>query len=165
MPRTNKITARVVPENKGAYQDFLNFDERTKSKVSDLLRSFKSEYEKMTLIYVEPIDMMSKLEEIIIQIRCKETIESELRLSLNLNKKKDMSYIYARTLFYRRNKQINDIRVCIGTTENVGGDLDALLRDGAFREICRRELIRVMDKEIEVNINNLKLVEKDEQNI
>ena len=44
MPRTNKITARVVPENKGAYQDFLNFDERTKSKVSNLLRSFKSEY-------------------------------------------------------------------------------------------------------------------------
>jgi hypothetical protein len=76
-----------------------------------------------------------------------------------------MSYIYARTLFYRRNKQINDIRVCIGTTENVGGDLDALIKDGAFRAICRRELIRVMDKEIEVNINNLKLVEKDEQNI
>ena len=162
MPRTNKITARVVPENKGAYQDFLNLDERTRSIVSDLLRSFKSEYEKMASIYKTPIDMMSSLEEIIIQIRCKEVILEELRLSLNLNKKKDMSYIYARTLFYRKNKQINDIRVCIGSSEQYGADLVGLLDDEEFRHICCIKLTEAMDKEIEVNINNLKLVEKDE---
>ena len=162
MPRTNKITARVVPENKGAYQDFLNLDERTKSNVSNLLKLVKLEYEKMALIYTEPIDMMSRLEEIIIQIRCKEAIIEELRLSLNLNKKKDMSYVYARTLFYRKNKQINDIRVCIGSSDQYGTDLVGLLEDEEFRHICVIKLTEVMDKEIEVNINNLKLVEKDE---
>ena len=105
---------------------------------------------------------MSCLEEIIIQIRCKEVIESELRLSLNLNKKKDMSYIYARTLFYRRNKQINDIRVCIGSSEQYGDDLVLLLSDVEFRQICQVKLLEVMDKEIEANIFNLKLVNVDE---
>lgn len=162
MPRTNKITARVVPENTGAYQEFLNLDERTRSEVSDLLRLFKSEYEKMALIYKTPIDMMSCLEEIIIQIRCKEVINEELRLSLNLNKKKDMSYVYARTLFYRRNKQINDIRVCIGSSEQYGDDLVGLLEDEEFRVLCKTKLTEVIDKEIDMNIINLKLVEKDE---
>lgn len=162
MPRTNKITARVVPENKGAYQDFLNFDERTRSRVSDLLRSVKAHYEMMAFTHKEDIDYMSCLEEIIIQIRCKEVIDSELRLSLNMNKKKNMSYVYARTLFYRKNKEINDIRVCIGLSEQYGTDLVGLLEDEEFRKICEKKLLEVMDKEIEVNINNLKLVEKDE---
>jgi len=162
MPRTNKITARVVPENKGAYQDFLNLDERTKSKVSDLLRSVKLHYEMMAFTHKEDIDYMSCLEEIIIQIRCKEVILEELRLSLNLNKKKDMFYIYARTLFYRRNKQINDIRVCIGTQDQYGTDLAGLLDDEEFKHICCIKLTEAMDKEINANINNLKLVEKDE---
>lgn len=162
MPRTNKITARVVPENKGAYQDFLNFDERVKLKVSDLLRSVKLHYEMMAFTHKEDIDYMSYLEEVIIQIRCKEVILDELRLSLNFNKKKDMSYIYARTLFYRKSKEINDIRVCIGQSDQYGTDLEDLLQDEEFRHICVIKLTEAMDKEIEVNINNLKVVEKDE---
>ena len=157
MPRTNKITARVVPENKGAYQDFLNLDERTKSKVSDLLRSVKLHYEMMAFTHKEDIDYMSCLEEIIIQIRCKEVIEDELRLSLNMNKKKDMSYVYARTLFYRRNKQINDIRVCIGSSDQYGDDLVGLLEDVKFRVLCKTKLTEVIDKEIDMNIINLNL--------
>ena len=162
MPRTNKITARVVPENKGVYQDFLNLDERTKSNVSDLLRSVKLQYEMMAFTHKEDIDYMSCLEEVIIQIRCKEVILEELRLSLNLNKKKDMSYIYARTLFYRRNKQINDIRVCIGSSEQYGTDLNSLLDDEEFRHICVIKLTEAMNKEIEANIINLKLVPANE---
>ena len=79
-----------------------------------------------------------------------------------MNKKKNMSYVYARTLFYRKNKQINDIRVCIGQSDQYGTDLVGLLEDEEFRHICVIKLTEVMDKEIEVNINNLKLVEKDE---
>ena len=76
MPRTNKITARVVPENKGAYQDFLNFDERARSRVSDLLRSVKSHYEMMAFTHKEDIDYMSCLEEITVDsIDCEENID------------------------------------------------------------------------------------------
>jgi len=157
MPRTNKITARVVPENKCAYQEFLNLDERVKLEVSDLLRSVKVHYEMMAFTHKEDIDYMSCLEEIIIQSRCKEVIENELRLSLNMNKKKDMSYVYARTLFYRRNKQINDIRVCVGSSDQYGTDLVGLLEDVEFRVLCKTKLTEVMDKEIGSNIINLNL--------
>jgi hypothetical protein len=94
------------------------------------------------------------MEEIIIQMRCKEVIDSELRLSLSRN------YIYARSLFYRRGNKINDIRVVVGRVEDHGTDLDALMKDQVFRDVCTSTLLGHMDREIEANKINLKTLTK-----
>jgi len=158
MPRSNKITACVLPNRMGSYIEFINLDANMGLNVSDLMKSIKTEYLDLMTDHYDHLEKMSKLEEIIIQFRCKEVIESELRLSLNRNKKNDMTYVYARSLFYRSKNKIKDIRVCIGSVDQYGNDLNELITNAEFREICVSKLKGVIDKEIESNINNLKIV-------
>jgi hypothetical protein len=121
---------------------------------SETLVSLKKEYEELTSENRGTISTLASLEEIIIQIRCKEVINSELRLSLSRN------YIYARSTFYRRGNKINDIRVVVGTTEDHGTDLRKLHKDKIFRDVCISTLKGHMDKEINANIANLKTIVK-----
>jgi hypothetical protein len=163
MPRNNKITEKVFAEiaetndKKGAYEKFLAVDELLGLPVGDPLKKLKKDYEVLVKVQVDDIKVLAALEEIIIQIRAKEVINSELRLSLSRN------YIYARSLFYRRGKKINDIRVVAGKVSQYGTNLGKLLKDDIFRTICWSALIKAMDKEIEKNITNLNTVYKYEK--
>jgi hypothetical protein len=156
MPRLNKATEKVfaeiaeTPQKKGQYTTFLNIDKVMGIKESPALKEFKEMYDELTQENRGTISTLAALEEIIIQIRAKEVIESELRLSLSRN------YIYARSLFYRRGNKINDIRVVVGTTEDYGTELNVLLENEAFRTICWTALKKAMDKEIEANVEKLK---------
>ena len=156
MPRLNKVTEKVfaeiaeTPQKKGQYTTFLNIDKVMGITESPALKEFKEMYDDLTAENKGTISTLAALEEIIIQIRAKEVIESELRLSLSRN------YIYARSLFYRRGNKINDIRVVVGTTEDYGTELNVLLENEAFRTICWTALKKAMDKEIEANVEKLK---------
>jgi hypothetical protein len=160
MPRLNKVTEKVfaeiaeTPKKKGAYTTFLDIDRIMGLPESDSLRTLKEEYNELTSDNRGTISMLATLEEIIIQMRCTEVVESELRLSLSRN------YIYARSLFYRRGNKINDIRVIVGTTEEHGDDLESLLKDEGFRLLCYTSLIAAMSKEIEANKVKLKTLSK-----
>ena len=160
MPRLNKVTEKVfaeiaeTPKKKGQYQTFLNIDKIMGLPESDSLKAFKAEYDELTSENHGTFSTLAALEEIIIQIRCKEVVDSELRLSLSRN------YIYARSIFYRRGNKINDIRVVVGTTEAYGDDLKALFNDLHFCDICKIKLWEAMDKEIESNIVTLKTLTK-----
>jgi hypothetical protein len=156
MPRINKVTEKVfaeiaeTPKKKGSYTTFLNIDKVMGLPESDSLKEFKGLYDELTSENKGTISTLSTLEEIIIQTRCKEVIESELRLSLSRN------YIYARSVFYRRGNKINDIRVVIGRTEDYGTDLENLLSGKTFRNLCKDTLIAAMTKEIGANVETLK---------
>jgi hypothetical protein len=156
MPRTNKVTEKVfaeiaeTPKKKGMYITFLDIDRIMGLPESESLKGLKAEYDELTSENKGTISTLAALEEIIIQIRCKEVVDSELRLSLSRN------YIYARSLFYRRGNKINDIRVIVGTTEEYGDNLKHLLKNEDFRTICRTTLRKAMDKEIEINKLTLK---------
>lgn len=160
MPRTNKVTEKVfaeiaeTPKKKGEYTSFLEIDKIMGLPESEALMSLKKEYEELTSENRGTISTLASLEEIIIQIRCKEVINSELRLSLSRN------YIYARSTFYRRGNKINDIRVVVGTTEDHGDNLSVLLKDKVFRDVCISTLRGHMDREINANIANLKSIVK-----
>jgi len=162
MPRNNKITERVFADiaeatpGTGAYDKFLAIDEELGLPISPQLESVKEKYKELSQDCVYDVKVLAMLEEIIIQIRAKEVINSELRLSLSRN------YIYARSLFYRRGKEINDIRVIAGKTEDFGEELDELLEDDNFRILCRKKLTQAMDEEILKNIDQLNLVYKYE---
>jgi hypothetical protein len=158
MPRNNKITERVFADiaetgaRKGAYDKFLAVDEDLGLQESETLTAMKEKYHDLTKECVDDIKALAAVEEIIIQIRAKEVIDSELRLSLSRD------YIYARSLFYRQGNQINDIRVVVGKASQYGSDLDKLIKDDIFRTICWNALTNAMNNEIEKNIKNLTLV-------
>lgn len=158
MPKNNKVTARVFADiaetigRKGAYEEFLDIDHEMGLQESTTLTAMKEKYSLLAHARAEDIKALAAIEEIIIQIRSKEVIESELRLSLSRD------YIYARSLFFRRGKEINDIRVVVGKVDDYGSDLDTLLQDPSFRALCQTKLIEAMDKEVEKNVKQLKLV-------
>jgi hypothetical protein len=168
MPRTNKITGRVfadlskTPTQLGANERFLNLDEEMGLQVSKSLAAMKKKYKSLSgeSEFVDVLDKLASIEEIIIQMRCKLVVESEIRLSLSRN------YIYARSLFYRRGNEINDIRVIVGKTDDLGTDFDLintrLLTDQAFLTLCSSKIREAMDKEIEKNVLNLNTVYANE---
>ena len=151
MPRLSKITKRVFadvikPDNhRASYDEFLKIDEKMGLYESEFLKEMKGRYFTLVREHVDDIETLAAMEEIIIQIRAKEVIDSELRLSLSRN------YIYARSLFYRRNTKINDIRVIIGKVEDHGDDLNQLINDSAFRDLCKQKLLEAMNNEIRLN--------------
>ena len=163
MPRLQKVTEKVfaeiaeTPQKKGAYTTFLDIDNVLDLPESDELHDMKREYKHIVTESKSVISTLAALEEIIIQIRCKNVISKELRLSLSRN------YIYARSIFYRRGNKINDIRVVVGTTEEYGDDLGELINVPAFRDLCIMDITVAMEKEIETNINQLKTLIEDER--
>lgn len=154
MPRNQKIIERVfadiIPSDTkfGQYDTLLSI----KDENTDILSEMKDLYKSMISDNFNVLSNLAKVEEIIIQLRCKEAIDTELRLSLSRN------YIYARSLFYRRGRAINDIRVIIGKTSEFREGIDVLINDIDFRTICKAVLLNAMEKEITANISNLKLL-------
>jgi hypothetical protein len=159
MPRLQKVTEKVfaeiaeTPQKKGAYTTFLEVDKILGLPEEDeLLQEMKGIYEEIVTEKKKLISELSAIEEIIIQIRCKRVINEEIRLSLSRN------YIYARSIFYRRGHQINDIRVVVGTTNEYGDDLNALMKDKVFLSKGIAKLLTAMQEEINKNVEQLKTI-------
>jgi hypothetical protein len=89
---------------------------------------------------------LAKLEEVIMQLKSKESVLENIKLSLV------REYIYARALFYREGKGTKDIRVIVEKTDIVGDDLRLLVKTPSFLEKAKEKLEAAMDKEIEDNI-------------
>ncbi len=163
MPRLQKVSEKVfaeiaeTPQKKGAYTTFLDIDKVLGLPEPPELHELKNMYKDLVTESKEAISTLAALEEIIVQIRCKNVIDQELRLSLSRN------YIYARSIFYRRGNQINDIRIVVGTTETYGDALGDLIEDNGFRGVCITRLQKAMEKEIKNNINQLKTLVRNEE--
>jgi hypothetical protein len=95
-------------------------------------------------------EKLAKLEGVIMQMRAKELISEEVKLSLVRDE-----YIYARTLFYREDRETKDIRVIVGKTEFHGNNLEELSRDETFMRLAKDKLAKAIDKEIQRNLNEL----------
>ena len=156
MPRLQKVSEKVfaeiaeTPQKKASYMSFLDIDKVLGLPEPPELKEMKEMYREILVEVKDSVSTLASLEEIIVQIRCKNVIDSELRLSLSRN------YIYARSIFYRRGTKINDIRVVIGTTDSYGDNLTKLIKNTGFCAECKVKLIQSMDSEIKKNINQLK---------
>jgi hypothetical protein len=150
MPKHNNVIERVFSEiTTSDIQKFLDFEKNTGLQETENQTAIKKLYTNILGQNIESIKELASIEEIIIQMRCVEFIKSNLRLSLSRD------YIYARSLFYRRGKEMNDIRVIVGKTDEYGDKINELIEDPNFRIICTEKLVEGMNKEI---INNIKLV-------
>lgn len=152
MGRVNKETEGVFTDIVGttselsSYDVFLRNENVTQSK---LLKEYVEKYKKMIDKNRVTFDNLSKLEEIIMQLRSRERI-SDIKLSLV------RQYIYARCSFFRREKTAKDIRVIVDNVEFWEENMDNLLKNDTFMEKAKNKLIKAMDIEIENNIEEYK---------
>jgi hypothetical protein len=157
MGRVNKLTDGVFVDIVGTakeinlYTEFLNnIDSKSKN-----LKSLRKEYDALTGQNKNLFEKLAKLEEVIMQIRAKESImtgPSDVKLSLV------REYLYARYPFYRKGMLTKDIRVIVDKSEFWGDNLSVLLKNKEFMTKATDKLSKAMDEEINSNLheyNNL----------
>lgn len=143
--------ATVMGDDGGVslYNKFLTDTQKTKVQ-TPTLDTFVELY-KNRVAKVEPeLIRLSKIEEILLQIRAKEMIK-EIKLSIVRG-----TYIYARTSFYRHDRKVKDIRVIVDTLTNQNKPFEDLYKNRKFMKLAKEKLIEAMDGEIELNITNYK---------
>lgn len=146
---TNKFTKGVFTDIIGSdteipsYDVFINYN-GTKSKT---LNKLSKEYTKLITEHKSTINRMSKLEELILQLRA---VESDLDIKLSIVRDE---YIYARTPFFRIGKTTKDIRIIVDRCEFWSTDLESLLHNEEFMIKAKTKLIKVMNEEIKLNIS------------
>jgi len=156
MGRENRLTGGVFTEIVGtqerisSYDRFLNVDIDLSIPHTDELVKYCNQYKNSIRMMKTNFEMLAKLEEIIMQLRSKETAGDDIKLSLV------REYIYARALFYREGKGTKDIRIIVGKTDIYGTEVTNLTGDESFMELAKEKLLRVMDLEIQENIKVLK---------
>lgn len=133
---------------KNLYNKFIADTSKTKV-VTPELDSFILLY-KSRVTKIEPeLIRLSKIEEILLQIRAIETIR-DIKLSMV------REYIYARTSFYRHDKKVKDVRVVVGKVDEFPQTLESLHKSRKFMKLAKEKLIEVMTTEIENNIKDFK---------
>ena len=156
MSRENKLTGGVftgivgTSEKISSYDKFLNHTVDMNQPHSEELVKHCNRYKDFIGMMKTNFEKLAKLEGVIMQMRAKELIAEEVKLSLVRNE-----YIYARTLFYREDRETKDIRIIVGKTEFYGSNLYELYRDEAFMAIAKDKLAKAIDKEIKRNLNEL----------
>lgn len=114
-------------------------------RLTEDINQFTSEYSKLISENKATFWKLSKLEEIIMQLRTMENID-DVKLSLV------REYIYARCPFYRKDKTSKDIRVIVDKSEFHGTDMDKLAKNKDFMKKAEEKLKKAMEVEIQENI-------------
>jgi len=77
---------------------------------------------------------------------------------VSISTQEHYSTVYARALFYRRGKDVKDIRVVAGKTEIYGDNVQELYDNTEFMKIAKAKLLENMDRDIEQNMDSLRKV-------
>jgi hypothetical protein len=159
MARNNRLIEMVFANVVGTedrvsqYDKFIGTDSVLGIEESKDLKDVKSLYSKIIAKNKTTLDELAKLEEAIVQLRCRQQVLSEFKLS------KVREYIYARALFYRPGREVKDIRVIAGRTDVYGEDVNDWYNNGDLMTIAKAKLSEAMDAEIADNrfyVKNLK---------
>lgn len=138
MARNNRLTEQVFtgldPEKFLSTDEFLGITE-----TPEITRA-KELYRKLLENIAPSITALVTLEEALVQLRCREYMDIKLSFIKN--------YIYARSLFYRSENDVKDIRVIVGKISDHGDDPQVLLDDDVFMVLASMKLKEAMDLEI-----------------
>lgn len=157
MGRNNKINGQMVfadiigkAGSTPTYESFLNIDQTLNIPETNDLKKIKEVYEIYLEKVKENVNVLSYIEEAVSQIRSKIVLKDEIKLSIQTN------YVYARTTFYRRRYEPNDIRVIVGRTDIIGSDIQKLLEDDEIMHKAYNQLMFAMEVEIDQTLSKLK---------
>jgi hypothetical protein len=152
MPRENKLTEGVFTGIVGTRERISSYDlflETMTKKNSPELSKWSKKYRDHINKNKVRFQNLAKLEEVIMQLRSKETLLENIKLSMV------REYIYARASFYREGKGTKDIRVIVDKTDIYGTDLKKLLKNKEFMSKAVVKLESAMDKEIAENTRTI----------
>ena len=156
MGRHNKINGHMVFANVHGkegetpqYDKFLNMDKDLKIPVDNELEKAKTMYEMYLANVKKEVEVLSYMEQLISQLRSREVVATELRLSIQSD------YVYARSTFYRETSSANDIRVIMGRTDIVNKTINEMLEDGDFMNGAVTMLQQAMTIEIEKTVQTI----------
>lgn len=132
-------------------RDFLSVDEILGISETPEIKKIKSVYTKIIDDDMRKFEILGKSEELIIQLRCRELIRENIKLSYIRN------YIYARAIFYRSDRNIKDIRVTVNHVRDCPSKyIDELVINENFITLAVHKIQSMMDKEIEKTREDLK---------
>lgn len=138
---TDLVEVGQVP----SYDKFVNYGDNLKP--SRDLKKFTTEYKNLVKMFGPTVEKLATLEEIIMQMRAKESI-TDIKLSLV------REYLYARCSFFRRGKLSKDIRVIVDKAEFWDTtNLDELSNNKDFMEKATTKLIKAMETEIKNSVH------------
>lgn len=127
-----------------SYDKFVNYGNDMKQ--SRELKKFTTEYKNLVKVFGPTVEKLATLEEIIMQMRSKESVE-DVKLSLVRD------YLYARCSFFRRGKLSKDIRVIVDKAEFWEyTNIDELSKNKEFMDKAIGKLTKAMDSEIKNNM-------------
>ena len=155
MSKSNKLVNVLFAGIVGMYDEFLGVEKDMGFPETDEMYNLKMTYTSLLKKHEPVIEELSRIEEVISQLRCRENIRREMRLYVSQGK-----YIYARTTFFQINKRIKDIRTILGVIEALGSNLNKLYQDDDFMSYAVRKIRKGMDVIIEKNILSLKSIPK-----
>jgi hypothetical protein len=151
MARKNRLTDLVfsnINKRNTPIDKFLNTDLVLSLSTDPLLNHYKILYNDIITKISKDLELLSDLEEIITQLRCKKYAPKDFNLSITNNS------IYVKCLFYRNDRKIKDIRIIAGNVSTFGNDLKKLAHDQSFITMFTDKMKIVMQKEIEKTIKN-----------
>ena len=154
MGRNNVILSSVfnnVIEN-NELSNFRNIDKDLDINITPELKEMLTLYDDILNPLMNTIKDLGKLEELIIQLRSRECIDNEIKVTIQ------REYIYVRSTFVRNGKETKDLRCIVGKTEVYGSDVDTILKNEPFMTMAKKALYDTMTVEIEKSIKNLKLL-------
>ena len=158
MGRVNKKTEGVFVDIVGSDKEISSYDAFLNLKTGGVkpskeLTQFVNEYKNLVNKHKDDFEKLGKLEEIIMQIRSKESLD-DIKLSLV------REYIYARCPFYRKDKTSKDIRVLVDNVEFWSPDMDELSKNEKFMDKAKSMLMKAMELEIHDNVQVYKATHK-----
>lgn len=107
------------------------------------------QYKKLIKNNKSNLNAIALIEETIIQLRCKDTIDGNIKFSVVRD------YIYARAPFILKGKKLKDIRVIVGKTSVFGTDTVKMEKDKNLLEIAYVKLQTAMTDVINENLKQI----------
>jgi hypothetical protein len=114
--------------------------------------AYAQSYLNLVMRNKDNLETLSLLEKLIVQLRCKEFIDGNIKFS------EVRGYIYARAPFYKNiTKGNKDIRVVIGKVDEYPKPTKNLVHDPRASTEAKEKLLKMMDDEIIKSINEVEL--------
>jgi len=140
------LFSNMFRSNKNPVDEFLLIDEVMNLSNNSEIQELKKEYQSLVNMSKDVLHRVGKIEELIIQLRCRELIRENIKLSFVRD------YIYARSIFYRSEKDIKDIRVVICKINDAPSKYpDRLYSNEEFITLAVHKIRDAMDIVIEKN--------------
>lgn len=145
--KNDGVFTKIVGSHKmkDAYESFIKNCERYKNDGVEDLHIFMDHYKSLINEHKSDIQLLCKLEEIIMQLRQLEDVKLNSNVKFRIGGRGN-EYVYTYALFYRHGMSRNDISDIIGKVEDLGTDIEKFYESD---ELIRMGRIRLEDKMME----------------